>query len=186
MTRYIGFLRAINVGGHTVKMDRLRSLFAELGFTNVESFIASGNVIFESQMDDTAALERSIEHHLKASLGYDVATFLRTPAQLAAIAEYEPFSKAELASEGNTLYVTFLPGPPERGPQERLVALRNEIDDFRVHMAEAYWLRRRNVGESTFTGALLEKTMGTPATMRNMNTVRRLVAKYPPDVSVGG
>jgi len=48
MPRYVALLRGINLGGHTVKMDRLKKLFEELGLKNVETFIASGNVIFES------------------------------------------------------------------------------------------------------------------------------------------
>ena len=78
MTVYIAFLRAINVGGRTVKMDRLRGLFEHLGYADVETFIASGNVIFQSPAEDTRALEQQIEAHLAASLGYEVATFVRT------------------------------------------------------------------------------------------------------------
>ncbi len=180
MTQYMAFLRAINVGGHTVKMDRLRSLFEALGFANVETFIASGNVVFDSENEHAAALERAIERHLLDSLGYEVKTFVRTTAQVAEVAAYAPFSPAELSVEGNALYVSFLPGPPESDGVERLLALRNEVDDFHVHGSEAYWLRRRSVGESDFTGAALEKAMDAPATMRNMNTVRRMATKYPP------
>lgn len=60
MSRYIALLRAINVGGHTVKMDRLRTLFAQVGLANVETFIASGNVIFDTPIQDTRALEQRI------------------------------------------------------------------------------------------------------------------------------
>ena len=81
MPRYIAFLRAINVGGHTVKMDRLRQIFDSLGFSNVETFLASGNVVFETTAQDTAALETRITAGLRAALGYEVATFLRTPAE---------------------------------------------------------------------------------------------------------
>ena len=70
MARYIAFLRAINVGGHTVKMDRLRALFQELPLANVETFIASGNVLFDSDESDTRVLERMIEGHLRAALGW--------------------------------------------------------------------------------------------------------------------
>lgn len=186
MTRYIAFLRAINVGGHTVKMDKLRRLFTTMGFENVETVLASGNVIFESQSGGATALEKAIEVHLQESLGYEVATFLRTSAQLAAIVEYEPFSPFELAAKGNLLYVAFLPGEAGGGAEERVAALRNDVDDFRVHGTEVYWLRRQSAGESRFTGALLEKAIGAPATMRNMNTVRRLAAKYPVDGRGGG
>ena len=65
MRRYVAFLRAINVGGHTVKMDRLRALFAELGHGGVETFIASGNVIFEAAGGE-AALEAALVSHMKA------------------------------------------------------------------------------------------------------------------------
>ncbi|NTU66209.1 MAG: DUF1697 domain-containing protein, partial [Chloroflexi bacterium] len=64
MLRYVAFLRAINVGGHTVKMDALRRHFAALGFAGVEKFIASGNVVFDTTARNTHALEKKIEQHL--------------------------------------------------------------------------------------------------------------------------
>ena len=76
MSRYIAFLRAINVGGHTVTMDRLRALFTSLGFTRVETFIASGNVIFDTPSRSPTKLESNIEQHLQLALGYEVRTFL--------------------------------------------------------------------------------------------------------------
>jgi uncharacterized protein (DUF1697 family) len=72
MPRYVAFLRAINVGGHIVKMDALRRHFASLGFDDVETFIASGNVIFQSRSTAAAALERRIEACLEERLGYEV------------------------------------------------------------------------------------------------------------------
>jgi uncharacterized protein (DUF1697 family) len=99
--RYIAFLRAINVGGHTVKMETLRRLFEGLGFSDVETFIASGNVIFDSPIEETRSLEKKIEVHLKENFGYEVATFIRTPTELAEIINYRPFPPSELDSEGN-------------------------------------------------------------------------------------
>ena len=83
MPRTIAFLRAVNVGGHTVKMDALRRHFESLGFSNVETFIASGNVIFETPFKNARTLESSIENKLRDALGYEVAAFLRTDAELA-------------------------------------------------------------------------------------------------------
>ena len=91
MPRYVAFLRAINVGGRVVKMERLRQLFEELGFAKVETFIASGNVIFESRSQSAPALQKKIESYLHKFLGYEVATFLRTDAELAKIAVYRAF-----------------------------------------------------------------------------------------------
>jgi len=75
--RYAALLRAINVGGHTVKMKELCTLFEAMKLSNVRSVIASGNVLFESRAG-AAALEARIEDGLRKSLGYDVETFLRT------------------------------------------------------------------------------------------------------------
>ena len=86
MKRYIAFLRGINVGGHRVKMDRLRSLFEEMGLADVSTFIASGNVVFSANSNDVDSLSSRIEQCLAQRLGYDVATFIRTPAELEAIA----------------------------------------------------------------------------------------------------
>ena len=66
--RYVAFLRAINVGGHVVKMDRLRRIFESMRFRNVETFIASGNVIFEAA-GNADVLERRIEKGLAVGAG---------------------------------------------------------------------------------------------------------------------
>lgn len=179
MPRFIAFLRAINVGGHNVKMDDLRKLFERLGLANVETFIASGNVIFESQAEDTQALEKRIESRLRAALGYDVATFIRSAAELAEVALYQPFPAVDLAVEGTSLYIAFLRDVPGEQARQELAAFRTEADDFHVTGREVYWLCRTRISDSTFSGALLEKKMRMPATMRNSTTVRKLAAKYP-------
>ena len=176
LIRHIAFLRAINVGGHTVKMDHLRQLFESLGLLNVETFIASGNVIFDSPDENVQALEKQIESHLHESLGYAVATFIRSSSELASVANYQPFAASEL--EGNALYIAFLPAPPSGESQQKLMAFRTPLDDFHVHEREVYWLCRAKISESAFSGALLEKVIGMPATMRNSTTVRKLAAKY--------
>src|SRR5690606_6845446 len=110
--RYIAFLRAINVGGHTVTMDRLRALLEGIGLRNVSTFIASGNVLFESSLP-AEELERKMAEHLERSLGYEVRVFLRTPDELRSVLERLPFSEAE-ARDGK-VHVCFLPEAP--GPQ---------------------------------------------------------------------
>jgi uncharacterized protein (DUF1697 family) len=179
VTRYVAFLRAINVGGRRVKMARLRKLFEVLGFFDVKTFIASGNVIFDSPAEDTRKLEQRIEDHLRESLGYEVATFVRSASELADISRHQPFDPLDLDAEGASLFITFLHAAPTAQAQEKLMTLRNEVDDFRVHGREVYWLCRKKMSESSFSGALLEKTMGMPATMRNATTIKKLVAKYP-------
>lgn len=177
MSRYFAFLRAINVGGHTIKMEDLQALFAGMGLAQVETYIASGNVIFAAPAVDTRALERQIETGLRAALGFEVATFLRTEAELAALAAYQPFPPEQLA-QATALNVAFLAEPLEGEAEAKLMTLRTDIDDFHVHGREIFWLCRKKQSESTFSNAVLEKALRRQATFRGINTVRKLAAKY--------
>ncbi|MFD9123296.1 DUF1697 domain-containing protein [Kitasatospora sp. NPDC059571] len=107
---YIAFLRAINVGGHTVTMERLRGLFEELGLARVRSYIQSGNVFFDTEEEDRAALTARIERHLEAALGYAVPTVLCTVAELEAVVAADPFAGIEVTPELR-LCVLFLSEP---------------------------------------------------------------------------
>jgi uncharacterized protein (DUF1697 family) len=178
MPKYVAFLRAINVGGHTVKMDYLRGLFEALGFTNVETFIASGNVIFDSPSRSTRALGRKIEASLELTLGYAVATFIRSTSELSEIASHKPFSDAELSAAGITLYIGFMAASPSDAAKQKLLAVSLKTDDFHLNGREVYWLCRTKFGDSEFSGARLEKVLGLAATLRNSTTVKKLAAKY--------
>jgi uncharacterized protein (DUF1697 family) len=177
MTKYIAFLRAINVGGHNVKMDILKQLFESLEFSNVEAFIASGNLIFETAAKNAASLEKKIEAVLLEALGYEVSTFLRTPAELNEIAKYKPFKPAELES-ALALNVAFLAEPLEAGAIQKLMVLENEIDRFHVHGREVYWLCAKKQSDSKFSNAVLERAIKTRATLRGVSTIRRMAEKY--------
>ncbi|MDE3153886.1 MAG: DUF1697 domain-containing protein [Acidobacteriota bacterium] len=176
MPRYIAFLRAINVGGHTVKMDRLRELFSSMGHTNVETFIASGNVVFDSP-GKAAALERTIEATLEDALGYEVATFIRTPGELVVAAERQPFPVRPF-EEAVAFNVGFLRDPLDPTGQRKLMTLRTDIDDFRVQGREIYWLCRKRQSESTFSNAVLERALGCRATIRGAKTLKKMADKY--------
>ena len=177
MTRYVAFLRAINVGGRTVRMDALRLLFEGWGGSNVETFIASGNVVFDTARRSAESTERSIEDHLKRALGYPVITFLRTVPELAAIAGHTPFAQDELDA-GGTLFVGFMKSAPGPTVGRAVAALRNDVNDFAVRGRELYWLRRSQLMQSMSSGPPIEKLVGSPVTVRNVNTIRRLAAKY--------
>ena len=160
-------------------MEHLRKLFEALAFSNVETFIASGNVIFDSDAEDARMLEKRIGDQLRESLGFEVATFVRLAFELTDISRHRPFDPSDLDMEGTSLYIAFLQSPPSTEAQKKLVTLRNEVDDFAVRGREVYWLCRKKVTESSFSGALLEKILGMPATIRNATTVEKLVTKYP-------
>jgi uncharacterized protein (DUF1697 family) len=175
MSKYVAFLKAINVGGHVVKMDELRELFAGMKFSNVETFIASGNVIFETKSAPDQKLEEKIEKHLEAALGYAVGTFVRSMEEIRAIGEYQPFS-----NKGLVLNVGFMRGALSAGVVEQVMGFKTDVDDFHVHGREVYWLCQIRQSDSKFPAKAkkFEKAIGGEATWRNMNTVVRLTEKY--------
>ena len=177
MSRTIAFLRAINVGGHNVKMDQLRALFEEMGFANVETYIASGNVIFDTPSKPNDKLEQKIEAALEKALGYEVATFCRTDSELAAVATYAPFSEKELA-EAKALNVAFLKAPLNEEQLAGLKQFHTDIDDFHTQGCELYWKCRLKQSDSTFNNARMERALKLKATFRGINTVRKMAANY--------
>ena len=177
MSRYIAFLRAINVGGHTVKMEDLRRLFEGLGLTRVETFIASGNVVFETASRSPRGLEQQIAGRLREALEYEVATFLRTTGELTEIAQRQPFSPAVLAG-AVALNVAFLGAPLDAEKQRRLMQLRTPQDEFAVLGREIHWLSRQKQSESKISNAVFEKALGQPSTVRGVATLQKMAAKY--------
>jgi uncharacterized protein (DUF1697 family) len=178
VTRYVAFLRAINVGGRVVSMARLRELFEELGMKEVTTFIASGNVIFRAGAggDRREALARRIEAQLERDLGYEVATFLRTDAEVAAIAACRPFPAAATES-AKRINIGFLERPLTSAQAKILAGLASEQDTFHALRTEVYWRSEVLQSESKFSNALFERKAGLRATFRGLNTVQKLAAK---------
>jgi len=177
MQQYFAFLRAINVGGHIVKMDDLRQHFTSLGFEKVETFIASGNVIFHSNLSDIETMEKFIEGSLREKYGFQVATFIRMPQELIQAVARQPFPP-DAFSTAVAFNLAFLKQPIEAEALRRLKELENTIDRFEVVAREFYWLCLVKQSESKFANVSLEKIVGQPSTMRQMSTLRKLVAKY--------
>ena len=177
MPRYAAFLRAINVGGHIVKMDRLRALFEGMGLTGVSTVIASGNVLFDARAKSAHQLEGMIERQLRDALGYDVSAFVRTASELAALTTCEPVERANHETPDARLYVIFLAAPPSDESVRRLLAWRSETDDLHVAGREVFWLCRIKSSDSpVFKKNAIEKSLGVPGTARNITTVLKIAA----------
>jgi uncharacterized protein (DUF1697 family) len=179
MPRCIAFLRAVNVGGRIVKMDALRREFEALGLADVATFIASGNVIFETRARQLAPLAQRIQAHLLGAFGHDIATFIRTDAELAAISAHQAFDAPVLAA-AQTFVVGFLAEAPDAAARALIDGFNSDDDRFAVHGRELYWASRCRQSDSRFSNAVFERALGRPATFRGMNTVRRLATLYPP------
>jgi uncharacterized protein (DUF1697 family) len=177
MTRYVAFLRGMNLGKRRLEMSRLKSLFEELGYSDVATFIASGNVIFSASERVTKKLESGIAAHLERSLGYGVDTFVRTLDEVATIANSMPFP--EDGNDGITVHVGFLREPLSGANAKALAAVRTSDDEFLVKAREYYWLCRVRTSDSKVWTSPEVRALKLPtSTMRNMSSVRKLVAKH--------
>jgi uncharacterized protein (DUF1697 family) len=173
MSQYVAFLRAINVGGHVVKMDHLRRLFEGMALDKVKTFIASGNVIFGSTKDPRA-LEEKISRGLEKALGYKVGVFIRSAPEIAQIAMYTPFTGEEL--EQGSMFVGLFGETLTAADRKIVASMETAADLLRVNDRELYWRAGKNFRDAEFSPAKLEKKLGKPATLRNINTIRKIAA----------
>jgi uncharacterized protein (DUF1697 family) len=175
MPRCAAFLRAVNVGGRVVKMDALRKMFESMGLADVESFIASGNLVFSAKA--VRGLDAKIAAGLEKALGYEVPTFVRTMNEVAAAAVHAPFPERD-AARFPTCLIGFLSKNLDAGGVVRLSALETPEDRFHVRGREFWWLSRHHQARPAITGRQLEKALGEPTTLRNVNTIRRMAERY--------
>lgn len=176
MTRWAAFLRGINLGSRRLTMDELCRHVEALGFDDVATFIASGNVVFDAPgRPDT--LERRVEDHLSRALGFPCETFVRSFGKLEMITA-EPDIDTHKA-DGFNPHVLFLKGELGAEGRGELQALEGPDDAFLVLEREVLWFRRGRLSDSTITDRHLGRALGARGyTARNLNTVQRMLAKF--------
>jgi uncharacterized protein (DUF1697 family) len=180
MHHYVALLRGINLGNRRIKSDPLRALFEAMKFANVSTFIASGNVIFDSPSRDVAKLEKSIEGFLEQKLGYEVDTFVRTRDEIATVVAFRPFPRADMEAPESTVHVGFWKEPPSAAQARGLLACRTDVDEFCVEGREFYWLCRiKNHESKVWTSPQMRALKLPTSTARNLTSLRKLAAQYP-------
>lgn len=169
---YIALLRGINVGGHVVKMERLRELFAELGFTNVRTYIQSGNVFFETAQADREMLAQTIELRLHEALGYKVPVFLRTIPEFEEMLALNPFKHLDVTADMRLCVVFTDQAIPDTLP----LPLRSPKNDMEIihtteHEAFMVWyiINGRPPAAYTF------KVLGERTTSRFFHTAAKIL-----------
>ena len=174
---YVAFLRGINVGKRRVPMTRLVSTFRDLGYADVVTFIASGNVIFRSQRRDTGLIEVTASAALERELGFEVAVMVRTADQVVSIAR-APLFPDEPQGPYN-VHVGLMKDVAPAEEARKLEAVRTATDQFRVIGREFYWLCATPMSESIVWTLPSAKAVRLPVnTLRNMTTLRRLAEKH--------
>lgn len=178
MSIYIALLRGINVGGRNkIKMADLRTALTEAGLHKVQTYIQSGNVLFESA-EAEAALTEKIESKIKDAFGISLTVVLRTVEELERITVNCPFP-AELVAEVEAnarvevLYVAMLPEAPSEDGAAKLAEAHNGDDEYRIVGRDVYMLFRQSIRDSKLAVQIAK--LGVPATVRNWNTMNKLV-----------
>jgi len=158
-------------------MARLQAEFEALGLADVQTFIANGNVVFGTRARDMGLLAARIEAHLHSAFGFEIHTFLRTPAEVASIARCAPFDAATAAA-CKTFVVGFVAKPLGRDALERIARFESDADHFHAQGRELYWLSRQSQHESRFSNVAFEKALGVRTTFRAMTTVHALARAH--------
>jgi uncharacterized protein (DUF1697 family) len=162
MTRYVALLRAVNVGGLTLLMSDLKAICAEAGFARVETFIASGNVVFDA-VAPRSRVQAELEARLLAHAGKPIGLLLRSAEEMRAVVEGNPFP----AAEPKFTYALFLDAPPT---DASIAAVKGRSDEqLRLGAKEIYIHYPTGMGRSK-----LKIPASKTGTARNMNTVAKL------------
>lgn len=179
MARYVAFLRGINVSNRRATSDQLCSCLVAVGFSDVSAFRASGNVIFSSDGGDgdERDLSARVEEAMLGSLGYEVPVFLRSEAEVAAVAAHQPFPPADVEGSDGKLQVLFLQSPPPEPARKRALGHSTDVDRLAISGRELYWLPSGRMLESELDLKAIAATLG-PGTMRTKGTVEQIASKY--------
>jgi uncharacterized protein (DUF1697 family) len=173
--RFAAFLRAVNVGGRVAKSDSLKEAFEAAGAADPETFLASGNVVFSSK--GVKGLDAKIAAELEKALGFEVPVFVRTLEEVHAAALHAPFPEKDIA-RFPTYLVGFLSRNLDAAGVERLFLLSTKDDRFHVRGRDFWWLSKHHQARPAITGRVLERTLGQPTTLRNVNTIRRIAERF--------
>jgi uncharacterized protein (DUF1697 family) len=176
MPRYAAFLRGINVSGRRATGPQLCAAFTDIGLEDPSTFRASGNVIF-SATGPADKLAPRIVDGLTEALGYEVATFVRTAAEVRAIAAHQPFDAERVDASKGKPQVVLLPAKPSAQARKRMLALESDDDLLSLHGRELYWLPSGGLMESAVGMNGITDVLG-PNTIRTKGTLDQIAAKH--------
>jgi uncharacterized protein (DUF1697 family) len=176
MTNHIALLRAINLAGrNVVSMAKLKSLLERLGFGGAQSLLNSGNLVFGSDGQKPAELERLLEQATARHLKVETDYFVRTSKEWSEIVDANPFRREAKEDPGHLLVVCLKKAPAASDVKALQAAIRGQ-EIVRAEGRQAYIVYPDGVGRSKLTAALIEAKLGARGTARNWNTVLKLAA----------
>ncbi len=175
MNKYVAFLRGINVSGtKKIKMAELREQLAEIDLVNVQTYIQSGNVVFESESEDANALADLIHDMIRDRYGFEVPTMVKTKEEIAGILEACPYLKGEEFEE-KKIYFTMLGAVPEKENVEAMDVGKYAPELAEVSGANLYFYAAKGAGKAKMGNNFFESKLKVSATTRNLRTMRKML-----------
>ncbi len=174
MPLYVSMLRAVNVGGRKLAMSDLRALYERLGHDDVVTYVQSGNVVSRARTRSAGAVEHAVGAAIADDLGLQVDVLVRTPRELRAVLDGNPFRGGRNRADDKTLHVTFLATPPSSSLVHQLDEDAFTPDEFRVVGREVYVRCPTGYGRTKINNVWFERKLKVPATTRNWTTVAKL------------
>ena len=173
MQTYIALLRGINVSGQKkVPMAELREVLTKTGFSEVQTYIQSGNVVFKSSERDTNSLEERIKTAIKTHFGFDVPTLVKTHLDIEVILESCPFSEDKKEKS----YFTLLHSKPEVGIVNEVSKLIYPNEEFTITNQCVYFYCATGYGRAKMNNNFFERKLKVSATTRNYKTMLKLLS----------
>lgn len=174
MPEFISMIRGINVSGQKlIKMTELQKMFEVLKFKNVQTYIQSGNVLFDDKNKNTTMLAKKIEKKIHEHFGFDVAVLIMTTAQLKSVIDKNPFIKRKGMDEGK-LYVTFLSGIPDSSLKNKMTEVDFSPEEFIIDNSIVYLYVPNGLGKAKLNNNYFESKLKVKGTTRNWNTINVL------------
>jgi uncharacterized protein (DUF1697 family) len=174
MDTYIALLRGINVGGHQpLKMEELRRMFSGIGFSNISTYIQSGNIVFEADDGtDPDFLSTKIAVKITETFGYEVPVVIRRPDEVREMLADFPFEE----KEGWKGYISFLANMPMAEQAAELEAQSSAVEQFKIQGTALFSVVNKQAEPTPkFSNSFVEQRLGVPATTRNLRTVRKIL-----------
>lgn len=175
MKTYLSILRGINVGGHKlIKMEALRKIYTNLGYQNVQTYIQSGNVIFQASNNNEKVLEEEITQKILTDFSFEVPVIVKDLVELKSIVENNPFLKGS-SKELDYLHVTFLSAEPKKTDVEKISLDKYLPDEFKLIGKVIYLYCPNSYSKSKLTNNFFESKLKSTTTTRNWKTVNELL-----------
>lgn len=170
MNKFVALLRGINVGGHRkIKMTDLKSSLEETGFKNIQTYIQSGNIVFETELKSEDIIGKKIEEIIMKDFGFEVPAIINSKADFVQIYQQIPYEKNE------SLYVVFLKDVPEPDNISHLNSVIFGNEEFKYVNKAVYLKLNQPYHKSKLDHRFIEKYLKVKATARNYKTIGKIV-----------